>query len=1086
MNLISSALRKPISVIVLVSALVLFGIMAVIRINIDIFPSLDIPTIYVSQPYGGLSPQQMEGFVATNYQNIYLYIGGIKSIETSNIQGLSLLKLSFYSGTNMAQAAAEVTSLTNRAFAEMPPGTPPPIIIRFDASTLPVGQLTLSSPKRTNNELQDLASVWVRPNFSRVPGLSSPPPIGGNVRSILIKADPALMRSHNISPEQITAAIEDNNHISPAGSVNIGSKTYITPSNTVLQNIPDFGNIPLVYNNGATIYVKDVATVEDGADITTGFAYINGKRSIYIPVIKNANASTWSVVKGLKAAIPQMQSLLPPDVELKYVFDQSVYVIDAVKSLILEGAIGAGLTSLMVLLFLRDPRSALIVVLNIPISIITSTLLLKLCGQTINIMTLGGLALAIGVLVDEATVTIENIHRHQEMGLGPDPKNRPSPHFSKDGPSANRPVVGSVGKSRARAIADACHEIALPKLLILLSTLAVFAPAFFMTGVPQGMFLPLSMAVGFAMIPAFLLSQTFVPVLANWLLRDKPHNPQQPVVPAKEKGFDKFKAVFTRLLEKSIHHSKTVITAYFLLTIGLVAAVITHIGKDILPSAGDAQFQLRLRAPEGSRLETTEATLLKAQQVLYTLVGGKQNVAIISAFAGQQPPSFPTLPIILFTAGSNEILMQVSMAKGFKGNVGELEEQYRIALHKAMPEVTMSYEPIDLTDKIMSQGASTPIEIAVMGPDLNANQQYAQKLEARLKAIPFLRDINIKEQLNNPAIRIDIDRDKVRQFGLTMSDVSNSLTEATSSSRYVNKMLWLNAANANSYEVQVEVPQTSIGSVTDLAAIPVKPGSSQPTLGEVANLTEDHVVGEYDRKGATRFLLIGANIYRKDLGSAATAVTAALRSVGTPPRGVSVEPRGESNLLTQTLDSLQTGLIITIVVLLLMLAANYQSFPLSLTVLTSIPAVLAGAMLLLLATGSTLNLQSYMGIIMSVGVSVSNAILLVTNAEEIRKAGADSAKAAIEAAGLRLRPILMTSISMTVGMIPMATGLGDGAQSAPLGRAVIGGLLFSTITSLLVLPLIFYRVRRKSSVHSVSLDPDDAQSLHFEPIKPTI
>jgi multidrug efflux pump subunit AcrB len=1061
MNLITSALRRPISVIVLVAALVLFGIMAVIRINIDIFPSLDIPTIYVSQPYGGLSPQQMEGFVSTNYQNIYLYISGIKSIETSNIQGLSLLKLSFYSGTNMAQAAAEVTSLTNRAFAEMPPGTPPPIIIRFDASTLPVGQLTLSSPSRTNNELQDLASVWVRPNFSRVPGLSSPPPIGGNVRSIVVKADPALMRSHNISPEQITAAIEDNNHISPAGAINIGSKAYITPSNTVLKNIPDFGNIPVTYNNGATVYVRDVATVEDGADITTGFAYINGKRSIYIPIIKNANASTWSVVKALKAAIPQMQSLLPPDVELKYVFDQSVYVINAVKSLILEGAIGAGLTSLMVLLFLRDPRSALIVVLNIPISIITSTLLLKLCGQTINIMTLGGLALAIGVLVDEATVTIENIHRHQELG-----------------------------KSRARAIADACHEIALPKLLILLSTLAVFAPAFFMTGVPQGMFLPLSMAVGFAMIPAFLLSQTFVPVLANWLLKDKPHNTEASgaatKAPAKEKGFDKFKSAFLRLLEKEIHHSKTVITAYFLITIGLVIAMVTHIGKDILPSAGSAQFQLRLRAPEGSRLETTEATLLKAQQVLYNLVGGKQNVAIISAFAGQQPPSFPTLPIILFTSGPNEILMQVSLAQTFKGNIDDLEEQYRIALHKAMPETTLSYEPIDLTDKIMSQGASTPIEIAVMGPDLSANQQYAQKLEARLKNISFLRDINIKEQLNNPAIRIDIDRDKVKQFGLTMSDVSNSLTEATSSSRYVNKMLWLNEANANSYEVQVEVPQTAIGSVQDLAAIPVRPGSSHPLLGEVANLTEDHVVGEYDRQGATRFLLIGANVYRKDLGSAATAVQQAVKEAGAPPRGVSVEARGLTNLLTQTLDSLQTGLVITVVVLLLMLAANYESFPLSFTVLTSIPAVLAGSMLMLLATGSTLNLQSYMGIIMSVGVSVSNAILLVTNAEEIRKAGADSAKAALEAAALRLRPILMTSISMTVGMIPMATGLGDGAQSAPLGRAVIGGLLFSTITSLLVLPLIFYRVRRKSSVDSVSLDPDDVHSLHYEPIKPTI
>ena len=1064
MNLISSALRKPISVIVLVAALVLFGIIAVIRINIDIFPSLDIPTIYVSQPYGGLSPQQMEGFVATNYQNLYLYVSGIRSIETNNIQGLSLLKLSFYSGTNMAQAAAEVTALTNRAFAEMPPGTPPPIIIRFDASTLPVGQLTLSSPKRTNNELQDLASVWVRPGFSSVPGLSSPPPIGGNVRTVVIKADPTLMRSHNITPEQITAAIQDNNHISPAGTVNIGNKTYITPANTVLRNIPDFANIPLVYQNGATLYVKDVATVEDGADVTSGFAYINGKRSIYIPIIKNANASTWSVVQNLKAAIPHMQSLLPPDVELKYVFDQSVYVSNAVKSLVLEGAIGAGLTSLMVLLFLRDPRSAFIVILNIPISIITSTLLLKLTGQTINIMTLGGLALAIGILVDEATVTIENIHRHQEMGRGPD---------------------GSGGKTRARAIADACREIALPKLLILLSTLAVFAPAFLMTGVPQGMFLPLSLAVGFAMIPAYLLSNTFVPVLANWILKDKPHDaaPASPraAAPAPNR-FDKFKAAFLRFLEKAMHRSKTVILAYFIVAIGLTVFFANHIGKDILPAANDGQFQLRLRAPEGSRLEVTEATLQKAQQVLFQTVGGRKNVDIISAFAGQMPSSFPTLSIILFTSGSNEVLMQVSMSPGYRENIDDLQERYRIVLHKAMPEVSVSYEPIDLTDKIMSQGAATPIEIAVMGPDLVASQAYAKKIEAALHTIPFLRDIGLREQLHNPAIRIDIDRDKVKQFGLTLSDVSNSLTETTSSSRYVNKMLWLNEGNANSYEVQVEVPQTSMGSLQELAAIPVSPNNSRPVLGDVATLTEDQVVGEYDRQGATRFLSIGANIYHKDLGSAASAVAAALRSVGTPPRGIRVEPRGLTNLLTETLNSLQTGLIITVIVLLLMLTANYQSFPLALTVITAIPAVLAGSLFVLLATGSTLNLQSYMGVIMSVGVSVANAILLVTNAEEIRKSGVDPAKAAVEAAGLRLRPILMTSISMIVGMIPMATGLGDGAQSAPLGRAVIGGLLFSTLASLFILPVIFCRIRRKAPLHHVSLDPDDAQSLHYEPI----
>jgi len=1067
MNMITSALRKPISIIVLVSSLVLFGIMAVIRINIDIFPALDIPTIYVSQPYGGMSPQQMEGFVSTNYQNLYLYVTGIKSIETNNVLGLSMLKLSFYSGTNMAQAAAEVTQLTNRAFAEMPPGTQPPIIIRFDASTLPVGQLTLSSPKRSNNELQDLASVWVRPNFSQVPGLSSPPPIGGNVRTVVIEADPALMRSHNISPEQITAAVQDNNHITPAGNVNIGNTSYLTPANTVLPQIPDFGNIPLLYQNGATIYVKDVAKVVNGADITTGFAYINGKRSIYIPIIKNANASTWSVVQALKAAIPHMQSLLPPDVELKYVFDQSVYVIEAVKSLVLEGLIGAGLTSLMVLLFLRDPRSAFIVILNIPISIITSTLLLKLFGQTINIMTLGGLALAIGILVDEATVTIENIHRHQEMG-----------------------------KSKARAIADACHEIALPKLLILLSTLAVFAPAFFMTGVPQGMFLPLSMAVGFAMIPAFLLSQTLVPVLANWILKDKKHGdgpephapglepdrpgPRGPVASKAPGGFERFKIRFLGLLTKALKYNGWIIAVYFIVAAGLLVLMVSTIGKDILPAANDGQFQVRLRAPEGSRLEQTEATLQRAEKVLYDMVGGKQNVAIISAFAGQQPPSFPTLPIILFTSGSNEILMQVAMDPHYKENVDDLEERYRVAIHQAMPEVSVSFEPINMTDKIMSQGAATPIEVAVKGPDLATSQVYAEKIETALRKVPFLRDIALKEQLNNPSINITIDRDKVKQFGLTMSDVSSSLTDATSSSRYVDKMLWLDQGNATSYEVQVEVPQTALSSIAELAAIPVRPNSARPVLGDVATLTEGKMVGEYDRQGATRFLSVGANIYHKDLGSAAVAVQKALKSVGAPPRGVSVETRGLTNLLTDTLDSLQMGLLITVVVLLLMLAANYQSFPLSLTVITAIPAVLVGSIAMLLATGSTLNLQSYMGIIMSVGVSVANAILLITNAEEIRKTGVEAAQAAIEAAGLRLRPILMTSISMIVGMIPMASGIGEGSQSAPLGRAVIGGLLASTLASLLILPLIFYRVRHKASRNSVSLDPDDRHSLHFE------
>jgi multidrug efflux pump subunit AcrB len=1061
MNLITTALRKPITIVVVVAGLTLFGTAAITKMNIDIFPDLNLPSIYVAQPYGGMSPQQMEGFISSNYQGLYLYITGIKSVEANNVQGLSLLKLSFYDGTNMAQAAAEVTSLTNRAFASMPDGTPPPIILRFDASSLPVGQLTLSSGKRNNNELQDLASTLVRPTFSSVPGLSSPPPVGGNARTVVIDVDPALMRSHNLTPEQITAAVQDNNQISPAGNVRIGSTMYLTPANTIIKKVKDFGEIPLSWQNGTTLFLKDVARVSDAADITTGYAYIDGKRAIYMPVIKNASASTWSVVQGLKKQLPYMQSLLPPDVKLKFEFDQSVYVINSVKSLISEGLIGAVLTGIMVLLFLGDLRSAIIVIVNIPVSIITGCLLLKLFGQTINIMTLGGLALAIGILVDESTVTIENIHRHQEMG-----------------------------KTKVRAIADACHEIAMPKLLILLSILAVFVPAFFMTGIPRGMFMPLSLAVGFSMIAAFLLSQTFVPVLSNWLLKDHSSKEQRsvshPSKDARPGRFERFEQWFLSFLNKLMRRKALLISLYALISFGIVAAGLMTLGTDILPKVNSGQFQLRIKTPAGTRLENTEAYMLKAQQQIYDLVGGRQNIEIISSFAGSHPSTYPTIPTIFFMSGSDQAIMQVALNPDYKTDLDGLEEKIRGRLHQVMPEVQVTFEPIDLTDKIMSQGATTPIEVAVAGKDLLQSQVYADKIIAGLKKVPFLRDVQQKENLRYPSINIDIDRQKVRQLGLTMTNVANTVTDATSSSRFTQKVLWMDENNANSYNVQVQIPEYNMQSMSDMAAIPLLKGQLTPTLGDVATLKVSTMVEQYDRRGAVRFLSIGANIDRADLGKASSAVDQVIKNAGTPPVGIKVEKRGLTNLLDETMSSLQSGLGITVIVLLLMLAANYQSFRLASVVVTVIPSVVAGSMVMLWITGSTLNLQSYMGIIMSIGVGIANAILLVTNAEAIRLNGdGGSMAAAIKAAGLRLRPILMTSIAMAVGMIPMASGLGEsGQQTAPLGRAVIGGLLASTVSSLLILPLIFAAAQRRSALSSVSMDPDDEKSLFYDQKQP--
>src|SRR6201989_2190329 len=491
MSMVTTALKRPITVLVITMSLLIFAVLSAINIPIDIFPQLNLPTIYVIESYGGMSAQQMEGFFSTRLQDQFLYVNGIKSISSKNIQGLTLIKLSFYENTNMAEASAQVALQVNRAQSFFPPGALPPQVIRYDASSLPVGELVLDSKNESLKDIYDLAATRIRPMFSTIPGLSAPPPFGSNARTIVFSIDPNKLRSFNLTPDEVVEALAKFNVMSPSGNLRVGNTMYLTTMNTLVKNPDNFGNIPVLTKNGVPIFVKDIARVTDAADVTVDYALINGKRSVYIPVVKTASASTWSVVQSLKAKLPEMQSLLPNDVKISYELHQSVFVVNAVKSLMTEGGLGALLTGLMVLLFLRDWRSSLIVVITIPVSILIGVLLLGLFGQTINIMTLSGLALAIGILVDQATVTIENIHQHLEMG-----------------------------KPKKQAILDACTEISFPLLLILLCILAVFAPAFVMTGVPRAMFLPLSLSIAFAMIVSFIAAQTLVPVIANWLLKE--------------------------------------------------------------------------------------------------------------------------------------------------------------------------------------------------------------------------------------------------------------------------------------------------------------------------------------------------------------------------------------------------------------------------------------------------------------------------------------------------------------------------------------------------------------------------------------
>ncbi|NII25377.1 efflux RND transporter permease subunit [Pseudoflavitalea sp. X16] len=1069
MGLIRTALRKPISILVLVAGLLFFGISAVRTIKVDIFPQMNLPVIYISHPFGGYTPSQMEAFFGKQYINILLFVNGIKTIETRNSQGLTLMKITFYPNTNMAQAAAELSAFCNRAQAIFPPGSQPPFIIRFDASTLPVGQLVLSSPTRTNNELMDMANVYVRAAFTSIPGLVGSPPFGGNIRTVVIKADPELLRSHQLTPDQLVEALRVNNQVSPGGNVRIGDYNYITPANTVIKTVKDFENMPLFKGGVQNLYLRDVATVEDGADITMGYALVNGKRSVYLSIAKSADASTWEVVQKLKAALPKFQAQLPEDVKLSYEFDQSVYVINAVKSLLSEGAIGAILTGLMVLMFLGDARGALIVILTIPTSIISGVLFLQLLGQTINIMTLSGLSLAIGILVDESTVTIENIHQHLDMG-----------------------------KPKAKAIWDACKEIAFPKLLILFCILAVFAPAFTMQGIPGSLFLPLSLAIGFSMIVSYFLSQTFVPVMANWIM--KAHK-GTPVVATEHQEdwelkaamaerahansngkltrFEKFRGRYMRFLDRLLRFRKPVVAASLIVTIGAVMLLLSNIGRDVLPKVNGEQFQVRLRAPEGMRIERTEQKMVKLLDIVGQIVG-KGNIAISSAFVGQHPALFSISPIYLFTSGPHEAVLQLALQEDYKVNMDELKEKIRAEVAHAMPDVKLSFEPIELTDKILSQGSPTPVEVRLSGRNKKLNEEYAYKLMDKLRQISYLRDIQIAQPIRYPALNINIDRIKAAQLGVDMSDISRSLIASTSSSRYTEKNVWLDEKAGLSYSVQVQVPENKMASIHSIGEIPVFRNAPRPVLSDVATIETDTTYGENDNLGAMPIVSVTANLVDIDLGTATTDVKAAIAALGELPRGLTVEPIGMGQVLTETLDSLQSGLIVAIVVIFLMLAANFQSFKVSLVVLTTVPAVLLGALLMLLATGSTLNLQSYMGIIMSVGVSIANAVLLITNAEQLRKHNGNALQSAREAAALRLRPILMTSVAMVVGMVPMAAGLGEaGDQVSPLARAVIGGLIASTFATLLLLPSVFAWVQGKASIASVSLDPEDKESRFY-------
>jgi multidrug efflux pump subunit AcrB len=1039
MWLINTALRRPISILIIVIGVALSSILALIRMPVDIFPDLNLPVIYVAQPYGGMDPAQMEGYLVSYYEYHFLYITGIEHVESKSIQNVGLIKLYFHPGTDMSQALAQTISYVERSRAFMPPGTVSPFVVRFDAGSVPVGQLVFSSETRGVGEIQDLALFRVRPMFATLPGVSAPPPFGGNQRTVVIHVDPDRLRAYDMSPEQVIRSLASGNIIMPAGNVRTGDINRLAPINSVVPNIQELSNLPMKMGPGATVFLRDIGTVENSSDVLTGYALVNGRRTVYIPVTKRADASTLDVVNRVKAELPKMQALIPDDIKVSFEFDQSNYVKNAIRGLVIEGALGALLTGLVVLLFLRDLRSGLIVVVTIPFALLMALVALWLAGQTINIMTLGGMALAIGILIDEATVAIENIHTHLAQG-----------------------------EPRARAVLEAGRETVVPLVLAMLAVLAVFVPSFFMVGISRALFIPLSLAVGFAMLASYVLATTVVPVLATWLLREKHADDHG------QSFLHKVQDQYQRLIERVLRFRWPALAGYALVTLLGIFIIGRSLGTDIFPSVDTGQFQLRLRAPTGTRVERTEVIALKALDAIRA-EARPENVATTLSFVGTQPPSYPINTIYLWTSGPQEAVLLVALRAGSRIRVDELKERLRQKLPEILPDTTVSFEAGDIVSQIMNFGAPTPIEVDVNGPNLTANRAYGEKVLAEMQKVSALRDLQFGQPLDYPTVDINVDRERAGQLGVTVEQVGRSLLAATSSSRFVQPNYWRDPTTGIAYQVQVEIPQSRMSSIEDIQSVPAMPsGAPRPLVGEVAQVSYGTMPGEYDRYNQQRMITITANIAGKDLGSVASDVADAVRRAGDPPRAVAVNVRGQVPPMRQTFTGLGIGLVLAIVMIFLLLAANFQSLRLAFVVLTTAPAVILGVVAALWITGTTLNVQSFMGAIMAIGVSVANAILLVTFAEHYRREGQPADRAAMQGANSRLRPILMTSLAMIAGMIPMALALGEGGeQTAPLGRAVIGGLAASTLAVLTILPLVFAVVQRGSSRKSPSLHPDD-------------
>jgi multidrug efflux pump subunit AcrB len=1068
MNPTVIAMRRPVTTMMLVVALVSCGVLAYENMRVDIFPALNTPKIYVFLDYIGMSPDQVEGFIVNQLELYFQYVDGIQDINTRNIQQVALCELSFFPDTDMGQAMAQVVAMSDRAMSWMPKGTLPPMIMRMDSGSVPVGYLVFESKETSLGRLGDLAQNVIRPLVQKfVPGTVAISPFGPNMRSIVINVDPQKLLAYNLTPQQVIDALAKGNTIIPAGNIYVKDTMPVVANNATVVDIQRLGDIPLKL--GENVYVRDIATIQDDTDITYGYALVNGKKSVYLPIIKKDTGSTLTVVADVHKSMQLFRDAVPKDVTVSFEFDESPTVLAAVESVATEGLIGACLTGLMILLFLRDLRSALVVVSNIPLALLGSLFGLWVTGNTINIMSLGGMALAIGILVDMSTVTIENMHVQLQRT-----------------------------ENVASAVLHASLVTAVPILLALFCILSVFVPAFIMDDPLGSLFMPLTLAVGFAMISSYLLSSTFVPIMCVKLLRHKGHRDETAGFFGRLlKGYRLAVGWFVRL--------RWLVVPGYLAACGLVLwGLGLQVGNELFPQIDSGQFVLRFRPPPGSNFELTRQMAVKCLEEVER-EAKPENIQITMGFVGQVAPNFGIDNMVLFMRGPDDGQLRVAL----RPTSGIKLDEFRERLRKVLPErvvpwlaerlekgglsqaeakrqaamASFGFEPGDIVTNVMSFGSPMPIAVRVVGTDLKLVRHHAEKIAGEMKRIPFLRDVQFQQQLDYPSVEVDIDREKAGLSGAKVQDVADALVMATASTRFANLNYWVDESTGFDYLVQIQVPPLRLEKPEDVETLPLETVNPFVNLmvRDVAKVRSGLRPGELDRDMSQRYLTVVANVEGEDMGRASRQVARAIATAGAPPRGVRVEPMGQLPPMVEMFTALSIGLAVAVFVIFVLLTAYFQSPRLALISLGGVPGVLAGIAVILYCTKTSLNIESFMGSIMCLGVSVSNSVMLVAFMEEHWKGGEDALRASIVGAGERLRPILMTACAMSVGMVPMALALERGSQmQAPLGRAVIGGLVMSTFATLLVVPAIFALVIGRKSYRTPSIYPDDRESAYYD------